>query len=108
MQHSQGSLTLPDAAIGTAFISYCESGQLSVYGQTIKVAISIYRPRLEILHTLRTTEYLDPQSKAEQLLAAQNEMLSRELDVVHIMQGWVDRNSSFLSEYAVETENIQV
>ncbi|KAF8609453.1 RdRP-domain-containing protein [Ceratobasidium sp. AG-I] len=99
---SHGSLTLPKAAIGNAFIRRYGSGQLSVNARSIIVALSNKPVRQNIVERLRMTKYRDPQSEAEQRLATRAETLSAGIDVVQIEQGWTKRDSSFLSEYAVE------
>lgn len=95
-------MTLPEAAIGTAFVRRYGSGNLIVNGRQIIVAVSNKPVRQGIVERLRMTKYRDPQSEAEQRLAARAETLSGGVDIVQIEQGWVKRDSSFLSEYAIE------
>ena len=102
MKRPQGSLTLPEAAIGNAFIRRYGSGQLSVNGRSIIVTLSSKAVRQDIVERLRMTKYRDPHSEAEQRLTARAETLSAGIDVVQIEQGWVKRDSSFLSEYTIE------
>ncbi|KAG8697843.1 hypothetical protein FRC09_007614, partial [Ceratobasidium sp. 395] len=106
-----GSLTLPRRDIGEAFLQRYRSGgagQLVVNSRPIQILLSNKPLRQDVVEKLRLTDYRDPHSEAERKLADRAEELSVPISLTKIEQGWTKRNLTFMSEYNIEPNNIDL